>query len=268
MIPTHLWRFSSASVPNLQIPPPLRLGPSSLLRLLYLSPDSSLLCPFFLSHSLSVRQPPSSPTVATTLSFFPIIFSLVFSSQTKIAIVGHDYIFVRAFVPFVASLIVKAWKESDDRSDMKVRLGGMDPMNDEREWFKKEAFKWGVQLFHPLLPHKPNQEILQRTNDVEHALRRHHEEEQRILRVRANKLSFVKRIETSEGLFTTVPLGPMVDIEAVENQMAPQVRKEATPFAAKLLDQLASSALSCPWRHGQPATALTHSPFPMPPSSK
>uniref|UniRef100_A0A803PVG8 Thiaminase-2/PQQC domain-containing protein n=1 Tax=Cannabis sativa TaxID=3483 RepID=A0A803PVG8_CANSA len=74
---------------------------------------------------------------------------------------GHDYIFVRAFVPFVASLIVKAWKESDDRSDMKVRLGGMAPMNDEREWFKKEAFKWGVQLFHPLLPHKPNQEILQ-----------------------------------------------------------------------------------------------------------
>ncbi|KAF4388913.1 hypothetical protein G4B88_019095 [Cannabis sativa] len=137
----NLWRFSSASAPNLQIPPPLRLGRSSLLRLLYLSPDSSLLCPFFLSHSLSVRQPPSSPTVATTLSFFPIIFSL---ERVK-----------------AASLIVKAWKESDDRSDMKVRLGGMAPMNDEREWFKKEAFKWGVQLFHPLLPHKPNQEILQ-----------------------------------------------------------------------------------------------------------
>ncbi|XP_030506899.2 probable bifunctional TENA-E protein [Cannabis sativa] len=71
---------------------------------------------------------------------------------------GQDYIFVRAFVPFVASLIVKAWKESDDRSDMEVILGGMAALNDELEWFKKEAFKWGVQLSHPLLPHKPNQE--------------------------------------------------------------------------------------------------------------
>jgi pyrroloquinoline quinone (PQQ) biosynthesis protein C len=71
---------------------------------------------------------------------------------------GQDYIFVRAFVPFVASLIVKAWKESDDRSDMEVILGGMAALNDELEWFKKEAFKWGVQFSHPLLPHKPNQE--------------------------------------------------------------------------------------------------------------
>ncbi|XP_062108778.1 probable bifunctional TENA-E protein [Humulus lupulus] len=71
---------------------------------------------------------------------------------------GQDYIFVRAFVPFVASLIVKAWKESDVSSDMEVILGGMAALNDELEWFKKEAFKWGVQLSEPLVPQKVNKD--------------------------------------------------------------------------------------------------------------
>ncbi|PON64974.1 heme oxygenase [Parasponia andersonii] len=71
---------------------------------------------------------------------------------------GQDYIFVRAFVPFVASVIVKAWKESDDSSDMEVILGGMAAINDELEWFKKEAFKWGVKLSEIIVPQEQNKD--------------------------------------------------------------------------------------------------------------
>ncbi|XP_059646616.1 probable bifunctional TENA-E protein [Cornus florida] len=59
---------------------------------------------------------------------------------------GQDYIFVRAFVPFVASVLLKACKELDDSSDMEVLLGGMAALNDEIAWFKKEASKWGIAL--------------------------------------------------------------------------------------------------------------------------
>ncbi|XVF66119.1 hypothetical protein PTKIN_Ptkin10aG0009100 [Pterospermum kingtungense] len=71
---------------------------------------------------------------------------------------GQDYIFVRAFVPFVASVLTKAWKGSDDGSDdMEVILGGMAALNDEIAWFKNEASKWGVQLSN-IVPQKANQE--------------------------------------------------------------------------------------------------------------
>uniref|UniRef100_A0A2N9IP66 aminopyrimidine aminohydrolase n=1 Tax=Fagus sylvatica TaxID=28930 RepID=A0A2N9IP66_FAGSY len=69
---------------------------------------------------------------------------------------GQDYIFVRAFVPFVASVVIKAWKESDDSSDMEVILSGMASLNDEIAWFKSEAAKWGVQLS-DIVPQKANQ---------------------------------------------------------------------------------------------------------------
>lgn len=59
---------------------------------------------------------------------------------------GQDYIYVRAFVPFVASVLVKAWKHSDDSLDMDTILGGMASLNDEISWFKKEASKWEVSL--------------------------------------------------------------------------------------------------------------------------
>ncbi|EXB71074.1 hypothetical protein L484_004209 [Morus notabilis] len=71
---------------------------------------------------------------------------------------GQDCIFVRALVPFVGSLIVKAWKESDDSSDVDTILRGMAALNDELDWFKKEANKWGVHLSEMLVPQKPNQE--------------------------------------------------------------------------------------------------------------
>ena len=60
---------------------------------------------------------------------------------------GQDYIFVRSLVPFVASTLVKCWKEcGGDGSDMEVILGGMASLNDELNWFKKEASKFHVSL--------------------------------------------------------------------------------------------------------------------------
>ncbi|KAL9225124.1 hypothetical protein vseg_001083 [Gypsophila vaccaria] len=69
---------------------------------------------------------------------------------------GQDYLFVRNFVPFVASVLMKAAKESDDGSDMEVILAGMASLHDEIAWFKKEAAKWDVQLT-DITPHKTNQ---------------------------------------------------------------------------------------------------------------
>ncbi|KAK3015629.1 hypothetical protein RJ639_005503 [Escallonia herrerae] len=68
---------------------------------------------------------------------------------------GQDYIFVRAFVPFVASVLVKASKESDDTSDIEVILSGMASLNDEIAWFKKEASRFGVSLT-SVVPQKAN----------------------------------------------------------------------------------------------------------------
>ncbi|XP_054793293.1 probable bifunctional TENA-E protein [Prosopis cineraria] len=59
---------------------------------------------------------------------------------------AQDYLFVRAFVPFAASVLIKAWKESDDNSDMEVILGGMASLEDEISWFKREASKRDVPL--------------------------------------------------------------------------------------------------------------------------
>ncbi|KAK2990252.1 hypothetical protein RJ640_014704 [Escallonia rubra] len=68
---------------------------------------------------------------------------------------GQDYIFVRAFVPFLASVLVKASKESDDTSDIEVILSGMASINDEIAWFKKEASRFGVSLT-SVVPQKAN----------------------------------------------------------------------------------------------------------------
>lgn len=68
---------------------------------------------------------------------------------------GQDYIFVRSFVPFVASVLMKAWKESDDSADMETILGGMAALNDELAWFKKEVSKWDV-TFSAIVPLEAN----------------------------------------------------------------------------------------------------------------
>ena len=69
---------------------------------------------------------------------------------------AQDYNFVREFVPFAASVLIKASKNSDDGShDVEVLLGGLASLNDEIEWFKKEASKWGVSLSN-IMVHKSN----------------------------------------------------------------------------------------------------------------
>ncbi|CAI9289290.1 unnamed protein product [Lactuca saligna] len=68
---------------------------------------------------------------------------------------GQDYIFVRSFVPFVASTLVKSSKESGDGLDMEVILGGVASLNDEINWFKNEASKFHVSLT-SVVPQKPN----------------------------------------------------------------------------------------------------------------
>lgn len=57
-------------------------------------------------------------------------------------------------MPFVASLVVKAWRESSD-DDVEVILSGLSPLKDEIEWFKRESNKWGVDLDH-LVPMTQN----------------------------------------------------------------------------------------------------------------
>lgn len=61
-------------------------------------------------------------------------------------------------MPFVASLVVKAWNKSDDSSgDVEVILSGLAALNDEIDWFKKQASKWGVDLS-VVVPQKPTQD--------------------------------------------------------------------------------------------------------------
>ncbi|XP_034198903.1 probable bifunctional TENA-E protein [Prunus dulcis] len=70
---------------------------------------------------------------------------------------GQDYIFVRAFVPFVASVLIRAYEKGDESSgDMEVILSGLGSLNDEIAWFKQEASKWGVDLSQ-VAPEKPTQ---------------------------------------------------------------------------------------------------------------
>lgn len=71
---------------------------------------------------------------------------------------GQDYLFVRAFIPFVASVLIKAWKELDDsNTDMEVILSGMASLNEEISWFKSESPNWGVQLS-DIVPRKANRD--------------------------------------------------------------------------------------------------------------
>ncbi|KAK1436341.1 hypothetical protein QVD17_02120 [Tagetes erecta] len=60
---------------------------------------------------------------------------------------GQDYIFVRSFVPFVASVLMKSCKdESSDDDDMELILGGIASLKDEINWFKQQASKYHVSL--------------------------------------------------------------------------------------------------------------------------
>lgn len=67
---------------------------------------------------------------------------------------GQDYMFVREFVAFVASVLLKCCKQSES-SDMEIILGGLASISDELSWFKNEAAKWSVDLA-AVSPHKSN----------------------------------------------------------------------------------------------------------------
>ncbi|KAG0496550.1 hypothetical protein HPP92_001088 [Vanilla planifolia] len=69
---------------------------------------------------------------------------------------AQDYIFVREFIPFVASVLLKACKQTGNESDVELVLGGISVLNDEISWFKMEASKWDVPLDSP--PQKANLE--------------------------------------------------------------------------------------------------------------
>ncbi|KAF0915424.1 hypothetical protein E2562_036276 [Oryza meyeriana var. granulata] len=58
---------------------------------------------------------------------------------------GQDYMFVKEFVAFLASVLLKCCRQSDG-SDMEIILGGLASLSDELSWFKKEAEKWSVNL--------------------------------------------------------------------------------------------------------------------------
>ncbi|KAG8063671.1 hypothetical protein GUJ93_ZPchr0003g17073 [Zizania palustris] len=58
---------------------------------------------------------------------------------------GQDYMFVKEFVAFLASVLLKCCRQSEG-SDMEIILGGLASLSDELSWFKKEADKWSVGL--------------------------------------------------------------------------------------------------------------------------
>jgi len=57
---------------------------------------------------------------------------------------SQDYLFVREFIAFEASVLLKCCKQ--ESSDMEIILGGVASLSDELSWFKNEAAKWGIDL--------------------------------------------------------------------------------------------------------------------------
>ncbi|XP_059309921.1 probable bifunctional TENA-E protein [Lycium ferocissimum] len=68
----------------------------------------------------------------------------------------REYVFVKtALAAFAASVLLKAWKESTNSSDVEVMLAGLGYLNDEICWLKKEAPKWHISLTSLVVDHKP-----------------------------------------------------------------------------------------------------------------
>lgn len=58
---------------------------------------------------------------------------------------GQDYIFVREFVRFLASVLLKAPRDTANE-DIDLILGGLVALDQELSWFKKEASIWEVDF--------------------------------------------------------------------------------------------------------------------------
>lgn len=69
---------------------------------------------------------------------------------------GQDYIFVREFVRFLASVLLKAPKDSTNE-DIDLILGGLVALDQELSWFKKEASNWEVDFLNTN-PQKANKD--------------------------------------------------------------------------------------------------------------
>ena len=67
----------------------------------------------------------------------------------------QDYHFVREFVRFVASVLLKVPRDAAEQ-DFDVILGGITALESEISWFRKEANIWQVYLERatPLEPNK------------------------------------------------------------------------------------------------------------------
>ncbi|KAL5065512.1 hypothetical protein RYX36_027249 [Vicia faba] len=88
---------------------------------------------------------------------------------------AQDYLFIREFLPFNASVMIKACKESDDSDDdVEVILGGIASLNDDISWFKREANKWDIHLSE-VVPQKANKDYCRlleslMSSDVEYSV--------------------------------------------------------------------------------------------------
>ena len=119
--------------------------------------DAATRHPFILSIRDATVQSHSFKTWLVSYLFisFQYLIIIIILIYHNFALQAQDYLFVRAFVPFVASVLIKACKESYDDSDVEVILGGMASLKDELSWFKIEATKWGISLS-DLVPQNPN----------------------------------------------------------------------------------------------------------------
>jgi thiaminase len=57
----------------------------------------------------------------------------------------QEYIFVREFVRFLASVLLKASKDSGNE-DINLIVGNLVSLDQELSWFRKEASNWKVDL--------------------------------------------------------------------------------------------------------------------------
>uniref|UniRef100_A0A803QCZ7 Uncharacterized protein n=1 Tax=Cannabis sativa TaxID=3483 RepID=A0A803QCZ7_CANSA len=62
----------------------------------------------------------------------------------------------------------------------------------------------------------------------------------------ATVMSTVRKVEIANDMHDVPPSGQIVEVEALENQLAYRLGGEAAPFATKLLDQVAGSASELP----------------------
>lgn len=58
---------------------------------------------------------------------------------------GQDYHFVREFVRFVASVLLKVPRDAPEQ-EMDTVLGGLSALENEVSWFRKEANFWEIFL--------------------------------------------------------------------------------------------------------------------------